>query len=179
MFCSTMWIFILLFYPLTPVVWCFQQISIFLPLCNTAVWRWRNAVVGSALLSVCSSTVLPVAQLSGGKRGESINLASYMQKPGPHLAHILILVFLWFSVRCFFVFSEYFPVMQDFTIVMHIGIHHHFSSFWVLPSWPPTVASGDLSVKFCPRLKPLVTPLPLRTTLQCVPSQDFYMFVVF
>jgi len=86
MFCSTMWIFILLFYPLTPVVWCFQQISIFLPLCNTAVWRWRNAVVGSALLSVCSSTVLPVAQLSGGEEGWIDQPGKLYAKAGPPLS---------------------------------------------------------------------------------------------
>jgi len=54
-----------------------------------------------------------------------------MQKLGPHLAYISILVFFWFSVGChFFAFFKEFPLkFYGLNIAIHICIQHHFSGF--------------------------------------------------
>ena len=60
------------------------------------------------------------------------------------LSDITVLVSVWFSVGCYFLrLSNYFLVIYCFSIVIHIRIHHYFSSFSrVLASGPCTVASG-------------------------------------
>jgi len=59
-----------------------------------------------------------------------------MQKPGPHLAHILVLLLFLFSESCSSLrFSECFPVICGLSIITHIKIHHHFSIFFLSVVW--------------------------------------------
>jgi len=53
-----------------------------------------------------------------------------MQKPGPHLAYLWALVFLWFSVDCLFAFFGDFPLIWGFSTAIHTRIHRYFSSFF-------------------------------------------------
>jgi len=61
--------------------------------------------------------------------------------PPPYASVQLVVVFVNFS--------DYFPVIQGFSLAIHIRIHHDFSSFfWVLAGGPRAVGSGPLLSKF-------------------------------
>ena len=57
-------------------------------------------------------------------------------KAGPHLDYISVFSILWFSVRCFLWFSEWFSVLV--AVEIHIRIHVHFWTFFVsVDKWAP------------------------------------------
>jgi len=88
----------------------------------------------------------------GSQRGEMPPPGNLNVKTGPAatLSDISVLVLVWVSVGCcFFAFFGLFSGDLGFSIVIHIQIHHHFSSFFrVLASGPCTVAGGPLLAKF-------------------------------
>jgi len=68
-------------------------------------------------------------------------------KTGPHLRYTIsrLGLLFWLSVSCCFLRLSYcFPVISGFSIVIHIRIHYHFSTFFLPLRW----ASGPHSVKF-------------------------------
>jgi len=56
-------------------------------------------------------------------------------------------------------FSDYFPVIQDFSLAIHIRIHNRFSSFFPLFVGGPRTMARPLLSKFTTLAQNLITPL--------------------